>query len=65
MKFDSKTITLKWMDKEITRDFAELVDSSPVPVPVQVASKSPEVDGMKKVCVASPFGNKCYWEPAK
>ena len=71
VKFDSKTISLKWLDKEIIRDFAELVDSSPVPVPVQVANKPVEpaagavVDGMKKVCVASPFGNKCYWEPVK
>ena len=65
VKFDSKTISLKWMDKEITRDFAELVDSSPVPVPVQVASKPPEVDGRKKSCVPSPFGDKCIGEPAK
>lgn len=71
VKFDSKTITLNWLDKEITRDFTELVDSSPVPVPVQVVNKPVESaagavsDGMKKVCVASPFGNKCYWEPVK
>ena len=73
VKFDSKTITLKCMDNEVTKELAELADSTPVPVPVQVASKPPVpqleagavVDGMKKVCVASPFGNKCYGEPVK
>ena len=65
VRFDSKTITLQWMDQEITKAFAELVDSTSIPVPVQVASKPAETDGRKKVCVESPFGPKCTGEVAK
>jgi hypothetical protein len=95
-KFDSKTITLKWMDKEFTKELADLVDNnsmapavqaSPPPrtsdvrdighpeadlgngtrscVPSDPSPNGAIVNGMRKVSVASPFGNKCHWEPVK
>ena len=30
VKFDAKTITLKWMDTEVTKDLADLVDNNPM-----------------------------------
>jgi hypothetical protein len=35
VKFDSKTITLKWNDKEITKDLADLIDNNPIAAPTQ------------------------------
>ena len=71
VKFDSKSITLKFMDTEVTKGLSELVDTAPVVAQVQVPARQPEpapapgaiVDGMKKVCGA--FGPSCYWEPVK
>lgn len=39
VKFDSKTITLKWHDKEFTKDLSDLVDNNPI-APVQ-ATQAP------------------------
>ena len=33
--FDSKTITFKWRDKEVTKELADLVDNNPIASPVQ------------------------------
>ncbi len=38
VKFDAKTITLKWMDTEVTKDLSDLVDLNPVAAPVQAAA---------------------------
>ena len=38
MKFDAKTITLKWMETEVTKDLADLVDNNPIAAPVQAAA---------------------------
>jgi hypothetical protein len=38
VKFDSKTITLSWRDKEVTKDLADLVDNNPMAAPVQTAA---------------------------
>ena len=38
VKFDAKTITLKWMETEVTKDLADLVDNNPIASPVQAAA---------------------------
>lgn len=38
VKFDAKTITLKWMDNEVTKDLADLIDNNPIAAPVQAAA---------------------------
>jgi hypothetical protein len=38
VKFDSKTITLTWHDKEVTKELAELIDNNPIAAPVQTAA---------------------------
>jgi hypothetical protein len=38
VKFDSKTITLSWNDKQVTKDLADLVDNNPIAAPVQTAA---------------------------
>ena len=37
VKFDSKSITLKWRDKEVTKDLADMVDNNPIAAPVNAA----------------------------
>jgi hypothetical protein len=37
VKFDSKTLTLSWHEKEVTKELAELVDNNPIAAPVQAA----------------------------
>ena len=48
VKFDSKTITLKWMDTELTKALADLVDNNPMAAPVQAAS-APAASGVTVV----------------
>ena len=38
VKFDSRTITLKWMETELTKDLSDLVELAPMVQPVQTAS---------------------------
>lgn len=46
LKFDAKTITLKWMDTEVTKDLSDLVDATPIAAPVQAAAASAPTQGM-------------------
>jgi len=49
VKFDSKTITLSWHDKEVTKELAELVDNNPIAAPVQTPAPSSGGGGGVKV----------------
>ncbi|HEY3743271.1 MAG TPA: hypothetical protein VGL53_25670 [Bryobacteraceae bacterium] len=53
VKFDSKTITLKWHDKEFTKELADLVDNNPI-APVQ-ATQAP-AGGSSAVVVKGDSG---------
>ena len=48
VKFDTKTITLKWMDTEVTKDLAELVDLTPVATQVAAPAAAAASGAMVK-----------------
>jgi hypothetical protein len=54
VKFDSKTITLKWNDKEFTKELADLVDNNPIAAPVQASG--PEASASATVKGSSASG---------
>ena len=46
VKFDAKTITLKWMDTELTKELSDLVDLAPMAAPVQQAAAPASAGGV-------------------
>jgi hypothetical protein len=45
VKFDSHMITLRWHDKEVTKELADLVDNAPTAPPAPLAAPGPPSGG--------------------